>query len=290
MLDFPTPFIHKVQREAGDIVAQGPSNPIYSQSLWRGTLHDLAQIVTSIRRAHAFGRLTIRNMERLGVAHLYFHGGKLVHIVSNCGNADATLQELQHWTHATVRFVRGETAQGVTVSDDKEQDFDSLVLHLQRLGVVATPPTPRVVEGGVVRASRAEQLLTPQEWYVLIEGTRRVSMAVAHLIGPREALTVLRDILDDCSSAFPAFHSLQIAPSGYLQVSDTSQLDRLPRKELLEGFNALITTCQHFCAPIIGDSDAHRLMIQALGDVGPALVNLGVFKLNRALLAGKRRS
>jgi hypothetical protein len=131
-------------------------------------------------------------------------------------------------------------------------------------------------------------LITPQEWRVLVEGTRRVSLAVAHLVGPQEALTVLRDILEDCAAAFPAFSSLQIASSGYLSVVDTSQLDRMPRNEVLEGFAALIATCQYFCAPIIGDQDAHKLMIQALSDVGPALVNLGVFSIDYALLSLRR--
>ena len=48
---------------------------------WQGTLRDLANIVTMIRRSRAFGRLTLRNEEQLGVAHFYFHAGKLVHII-----------------------------------------------------------------------------------------------------------------------------------------------------------------------------------------------------------------
>ncbi len=174
-----------------------------------------------------------------------------------------------------MRFERSATTTAVTITDDQEQSFDSLLLHFQKLGLVAPPARPRVVEGDVISRTPGEQLLTQQEWHMLIEGTRRVSIAVAHLIGPREALTVLRDILDDCSAAFPAFSTLQIASSGHLQITDTSQLDRMPRKELLEGFNALIGTCQYFCAPIIGEVDAHKLMIQAMGDLCPAMITPG---------------
>lgn len=267
-----------------------PSQPPQSQpyhTSWQGSLRDLAQIVTAIRRARAFGRLTLRNEEAISVAHLYFYSGKLVYIISNRGNTAATLQDLQTWERASVRFVRGMPPNQRTVSDEQEQAFDTLIVDWQRRGIVAMVQVPRVVEGGVVASREAEQLITPQEWRVLVEGIRRVSMAVAHLVGPVEAYEVLRDVLDDCSSAFPALASLQIASSGSMHIFDVSHFDRIPRGELLEGFAALLSTCQYFCGPIIGEIDAHRFMIQALGDVGPSLVNMGVFHIDRALLSGK---
>ncbi len=250
-------------------------------------MQDLAHIISAIRHTRAFGRLTLRNEEALSVAHCYFYGGKLVHIISNRGNAETTIRDLRQWTRATVRFVRGAPPSNRTITDIQEQEFDELIIEWQRRGIVATPKVPRVVEGGIIVSGNAEQLITPQEWRVLVEGTRRVSLAVAHLVGPMEALSVLRDLLDDCSTAFPAIASLSIAPTGYLQVTSDSSFDRIPRGELIEGFAALISICQYFCAPIIGDSDAHKLMIQALGDVGPALVNMGVFRIDRALLSGR---
>jgi hypothetical protein len=277
-------FLLKAFREGQCIsVAQSQS---FGPS-WQGTLRDLANIVTIIRRSRAFGRLTVRNEERLGVAHFYFHAGKLVHIISNRGDANATLKDVLTWTRATVRFVRGMPLTGGAITEEQEHNFDSFIQLLQRRGIADTPPSPRVVEGAVVSTGATEQLITPQEWRVLVEGTRRISMAVAHLIGPIEAMKVLRDILDDCSAAFPAFTSLQIAPTGYLQVTDTSKFDRMPRGELLEGFAALFSICQYFCAPIVGEADAHKLIIQSLGDVGPALVSLGAFQIDRSLLSSK---
>jgi hypothetical protein len=264
------------------------ANPNTFRSPWQGSLWDLARILTTIRHSRAFGRLTLRNSDRIGIALLYFHGGKLVHIVGSSGTAEATLQDLQRWTHASVRFERGSSVTGAALTEEQEQGFEAVIAHYQQMGLTAVPETPRVVEGNVVSRTPGEPLLTPQEWRILIEATRRVSMAVAHLIGPRETLKVLCDILDDCSAAFPAFTSLQIANSGHLQVTDTSQLDRMPRKELLEGFSALIATCQYFCAPIIGDADAHKLVIQALGDLSPALISLGVFQVNNGLLASRK--
>ena len=66
---------------------------------------------------------------------------------------------------------------------------------------------------------------------------------------------------------------------------DRSQLDHLSRADLLEGFTALFAVCQYFCSPIIGDKDAHKLIIQALHDLCPALVSLGMFYIDRQLLA-----
>lgn len=264
------------------------ANPNSFRSPWQGSLWDLTLIILMIRRSRSIGRLTLRNSDRIGVAHLYFQGGKLVHVVGSCGDVEVTLQDLRGWTHAMVRFERGSSVTNTLLTKEQTQSFEELLEHYQTMGLTAPPEVPRVVEGDVISKTPGEPLLTPQEWHIMIEATRRVSMAVAHLIGPREALKVLQDILDDCSTAFPAFASLQIASSGHLQVNDTSQLDRMPRQELLEGFSALIATCQYFCAPLVGEADAHKLMIQALGNLGPALISLGVFQVNNGLLASRK--
>jgi hypothetical protein len=151
-----------------------------------------------------------------------------------------------------------------------------------------TPPPSRVIESDLIATPNVEELINPWEWQVLVEGTRRISLAVAHLVGPREAVDVLRDILDDCSAGFPALSGLEIAATGYLHVTRTSQLDHISRSELLEGFAALFATCECFCSPIIGEVEAHRLMIQALNNIGPTLVGLGVFYIKQHFLANRQ--
>ncbi len=173
----------------------------------------------------AFGRLSMRNIERLGIVHLYFRAGKLVHIVGNRGDALSILDDMQEWSRAFLRFDRAVTTSEVTVGDEYEKRLDDVLIHLHHSGPVTLPPPPRIIDSNIIEAYDARQLIAPWDWQVLVEGTRRVSLAVAHLVGLGKALTVLRDILDDCSSAFPAFANLQIAPSGYLQVVDRSYLD-----------------------------------------------------------------
>jgi hypothetical protein len=236
----------------------------------------------------------------VGVVHLYFRGGKLVHIVSSSGDAGATLAALQHWRQAMVHFERGIATSAHNVSIEHEHMFDELLSHFQRLYGISPAERPhmpprmalpsedsrsplrsqqqRVVESHIVAAPGVEQLITPLEWRILVEATRRVSLAVAHLVGPQEAMSVLRDILEDFSSAFPALSCLQIAAGGYLQVVRTAQLDHIPRTEVIKGFAALIATCRYYCSPIIGDENADRLILQALNGIIPALTNLGVFE------------
>lgn len=237
-----------------------------------------------IRRSRAFGRLTLRNSARIGVAHLYFHYGRLIHMVGNRGDMQATLDDLRNWAEGTARFERSGPINTESLKDVDEQLFDDVLVHLQRRGVIARIEIPRVIEGQVFVNPEAEQLITPFEWRVLIEGTRRISLAVARLVGPREAFTVLKDILDDCTAAFPAFSCLQISPNGYLQLASSSQLDHLPRKEVLAGFAALIATCQYFCSPMIGENEAYKLFADALGELKSTMVGLEVFRLNKRFL------
>ena len=257
--------------------------------LWRGSLRELAHVVSYIRRSSAFGRLSLRNPERLSVAHLYFRAGRLVQIVGNRGDSRAILRELQEWTYASIRFDRGVAPPATELDETYQQLLDTVLLTLHKRGLVAVPRRidVSVIEGQITATPIVKQLITPWEWRILMEGTRRVSFAVTRLVGHQEAFNVLRDILEDCSSAFPAFACLKIASSGYLEITDSSQLDRMPREDLLEGFTALFAICQYFCVPLVGEQNAHRLLVEALRDVGPALVSLGVFKLDSSLLIQK---
>ncbi len=205
---------------------------------WQGSLTDLAAVVDHIKRTRAFGRLSLRNLDHLTIVHLYFRAGKLVHVVGYHGDAHKILLELQEWKRASVRFDRGAATVDATLNEAHEQLLEQVLVQLSQRGVLALPqpPIPRVIDGDVISSSDAQQLIAPWEWRVLIEGTRRVSIAVAHLVGPREAFSVLQDILADCSSTFPAFASLKIASTGYLQITDRTHLDRMSREDLLERF------------------------------------------------------
>src|SRR5215475_4762869 len=155
-------------------------------------------MVYQIKRIRAFGRLSLRNTERRSVVHLYFRAGKLVHIVVSRGDFHTFLTELEGWRRGLLRFERGATTNDVTLNDEDERLLDEMLMKLCQRGVVAVPQLPRVVDSKLVMARDAQRLITPWEWQILVEATRRVSFAVGHLVGPEESLSVLQDILDDC--------------------------------------------------------------------------------------------
>ena len=281
---------------------------------WQGSLSDLANIIQNIKRSKAFGRLSLRNLEHIGIAHLNYRAGKLIQVVGNRGDARAILLDLKNWKNASVRFERSKFIVEVSLNGDHEELLDDVLAYLYRQGLIMAPQQqppaisqiinqPRqpytqmqqtqqirsIIESDLVASSEPRQLITPLEWRLLIESTRRVSLAVAHLVGPYEALQVLQDILDDCSASFPAFVFLTISPNGYLQVVEQSHLDHLSRDELIEGFTALLAICQHFCTSIIGERDAHLLILQALQELALPLATIGVFRIDNRLLASGDR-
>ena len=101
-------------------------------SSWQGSLADLANIVYQIKCQRVFGRLSLRNTERLSIAHCYFRAGKMVHIAGNRGDARAILSELQQWNQGFVRFDRGVTTKEVTLNDEHEKFLEEAlnIIHL----------------------------------------------------------------------------------------------------------------------------------------------------------------
>src|SRR5579859_1844286 len=124
---------------------------------WRGTLRDLATITRNIRRTRAQGRLTIRNTARLGVAHLYFRGGDLMHVVGNHLDAKATFADLRTWSKATVRFERGVLAHNEGNIEEYEQLLDDVLLQLRVRGITLPPEHAPVVESHLVTASQSQK-------------------------------------------------------------------------------------------------------------------------------------
>lgn len=320
-----------------------------SGASWQGSFAELAKMVQHLQRAQLTGRLSLRNIERAGLVHLYFRVGRLVHMAGHRGNVEAMLVDIQAWRQAALRFDREVISAKTSLNEEHEQLLARTLSLLVQWGIIVHPPLPiapfydvvqsqassqdqpqeqvskplrssprkstskssrplsqkpveplppppqKTVESSpplkrmlpvplsqtsdrrVIAVSEVKELISLEEWRVLVEGVRRVSFAVAHLVGPQEALQALSDIIDDCAASFPAFANVTISPGGYLQITDQVKFDLLSRKQILEGFAALITICQYFCSPIIGEREAHQLMRQALMGLEGSFVRLGVF-------------
>jgi hypothetical protein len=268
-----------------------------SGTSWQGSLSDLVNIIHNVKRAKAFGRLSLHNSEYVSIAHLYYRAGKLVNIVGSRGDARTILLDLKNWKRASVRFERSKVIREMTLTGDYEELLNDVLTHLYRGGHVATSPQAslqfqnqqsapmrRIIESNLAGASEPKRLMTLGEWRFLMEATRRALLVVAHLVGPQEALHVQQEILNTCITHFPALAFLKISSNGHLQATNQSLLDRLSRDEIIAGFTALIAACQHRCDPIIGESNAHRLMIQALQELALPLATMGVFRIHNHLL------
>src|SRR5690349_10327596 len=105
-----------------------------SGSFWQGPLSELVQIVRHIQRSRAYGRLSLRNTEWVGIVHLYYRAGKLVHMVGNRGDVQLILKELHLWRKGFVRFEQGVIARETTVNDEHEQLFEAVLVQLYEQG------------------------------------------------------------------------------------------------------------------------------------------------------------
>jgi hypothetical protein len=57
-----------------------------------------------IRDCESSGRLSVRNGERVGLAHLYFREGRLMHVIGDKRDAEAVLHDLLSWSKGQIRF------------------------------------------------------------------------------------------------------------------------------------------------------------------------------------------
>src|SRR5258707_8011075 len=57
-----------------------------------------------IRNTGASGRLSLRNGEGSGLAHLYFNHSRLVHVTGDKRDGTAVLEDLLTWSKGSIRF------------------------------------------------------------------------------------------------------------------------------------------------------------------------------------------
>ncbi len=82
---------------------KGPSDSLFSVpriDYYENVILSLIQI----RDQNSSGRLSIRNVERFGLAHLYFQRSRLTHVAGDKRHAEEVLQELLTWSKGQVRF------------------------------------------------------------------------------------------------------------------------------------------------------------------------------------------
>jgi hypothetical protein len=79
------------------------SNPTFSNS-HLNYFENVILALLQINDNRASGRLSIRNIDRFGLAHLYFKQSRLVHVAGDKRYAEDVLQDLLTWSKGQVRF------------------------------------------------------------------------------------------------------------------------------------------------------------------------------------------
>lgn len=87
-----------------------------------------------IRDRRASGRLSIRNSEKFGLAHLYFREARLVHVAGDKHGGEAVLQELLSWSKGSFRFDATALIEYDDVTWQQAQQFERWVAFLEMRG------------------------------------------------------------------------------------------------------------------------------------------------------------
>lgn len=110
-------------------------SPQSSQGARPGYFAEVTLALIDIRNTCASGRLSIRNSEKFGLAHLYFHEARLVHVAGDKhGGGEAVLQELLTWSKGSARFDATALVEYNDMTWQQAQVFERWVSFLEMRG------------------------------------------------------------------------------------------------------------------------------------------------------------
>lgn len=121
--------------------------PVPSPSLYSSRPSYLAEVTMAfmyIRDTHACGRLSIRNAERFGLAHLYFSEARLIHVTGDKRDGEVVLNDLCTWTKGAVRFDPSALVNYETVNWQQAEVFTRWLSFLEMRGVMQGLPRTRL--------------------------------------------------------------------------------------------------------------------------------------------------
>src|SRR6266487_538466 len=107
-------------------------------------LAEITLVLLHIRDTRASGRLSIRNAERLGLAHLYFNQARLGHITGDKGDGESMLKDLLTWTKGSVRFDPAVVVNNETINWQQAQLFTRWLSFLEIHGIMQGIPGARL--------------------------------------------------------------------------------------------------------------------------------------------------
>lgn len=105
-----------------------------------GYFAEITLVLLDIRDRIASGRLSIRNSEKFGLAHLYFREARLVHVAGDKRGGEAVLQDLLTWSKGNFRFDATALIEYDDVTWQQAQQFERWVAFLEMRGLLQGIP------------------------------------------------------------------------------------------------------------------------------------------------------
>ncbi len=101
-----------------------------------GFLAEVTLILLLIRDTRASGRLSMRNSERFGIAHLYFKEARLIHVTGDKRDAEATLTDLLSCSKGSARFDSGTLVTFESLTWQQANIFGRWLAFLEMRGIM----------------------------------------------------------------------------------------------------------------------------------------------------------
>src|SRR5579872_5880922 len=141
-------------------------SPESSSALSRpGYLAEVTLAMVHIRDTAASGRLSIRNGEQFGIAHLYFKQALLVHVTGDKRDGEIVLQDLLSWSKGNIRFDAAITVDYEDITWQQAHIFARWLSFLEMRALVQGVPQSRL--NGLMHSLTAslpgQPLTLPQE-------------------------------------------------------------------------------------------------------------------------------
>ena len=110
------------------------TSDLHEHSSRPGFLAEVTLALLFIRDTRASGRLSLRNGEQFGIAHLYFNEARLIHVTGGKRDAEDILQDLLNWTKGGVRFDTGMLVAFESVTWQQANIFGRWLAFLEMRG------------------------------------------------------------------------------------------------------------------------------------------------------------
>lgn len=101
-----------------------------------GFLAEVTLTLLLMRDMRASGRLSLRNSEQLGIAHLYFKEARLIHVTGDKRDAEAILTDLLSWSKGSARFDRGTLVTFESLTWQQANIFGRWLAFLEMRGIM----------------------------------------------------------------------------------------------------------------------------------------------------------